>query len=84
MNVFQIIKTLTHVLLTIVIMLFIVTGFGITNYQIDRITYARWSVETYILSDPFKSHHPSHRPAHRTYWFYHRKKTLEKVNSPEP
>ncbi len=34
MNVFQIIKTLTYVLLTIVIMLFIATGFGITNYQI--------------------------------------------------
>ena len=34
MNVLQIIKTLTHVLLTIVIMLFIATGFGITNYQI--------------------------------------------------
>ncbi len=34
MNVFQIIKTLTHVLLTIVIILFIATGFGITNYQI--------------------------------------------------
>jgi len=34
MNVLQIIKTLTHVLLTIVIILFVVTGFGITNYQI--------------------------------------------------
>jgi len=34
MNVLQIIKTLTHVLLTIVIILFIATGFGITNYQI--------------------------------------------------
>jgi hypothetical protein len=27
-------KTLTHVLLTIVIILFIFTGFGISNYQI--------------------------------------------------
>jgi len=34
MNVKQIIKTLTHVLLTIVIIIFIVTGFGISNYQI--------------------------------------------------
>jgi len=34
MNILQIIKTLTHVLLTIVIILFIATGFGITNYQI--------------------------------------------------
>jgi hypothetical protein len=34
MNVLQIIKTLTHVLLTIVIIIFIVTGFGISDYQI--------------------------------------------------
>jgi Ni,Fe-hydrogenase I cytochrome b subunit len=34
MNILQIIKTLTHVLLTIVIIIFIVTGFGISNYQI--------------------------------------------------
>jgi hypothetical protein len=34
MNLLQIIKTLTHVLLTIVIIIFIVTGFGISNYQI--------------------------------------------------
>jgi hypothetical protein len=34
MNILQIIKTLTHVLLTIVIIIFIVTGFGIYNYQI--------------------------------------------------
>ena len=34
MNLLRIIKTLTHVLLTIIIILFIITGFGITNYQI--------------------------------------------------
>jgi hypothetical protein len=34
MNVLRTIKTLTHVLLTIVIIIFIVTGFGISNYQI--------------------------------------------------
>ncbi len=34
MNLLRIIKTLTHVLLTSIIVLFIITGFGITNYQI--------------------------------------------------
>ena len=34
MNVLQTIKTLTHVFLTIVIISFIITGFGISNYQI--------------------------------------------------
>jgi hypothetical protein len=34
MNVIQTIKTLTHVLLTVVIIIFIFTGFGISNYQI--------------------------------------------------
>ena len=34
MNLLRIIKTLTHILLTIIIILFIITGFGITNYQI--------------------------------------------------
>jgi hypothetical protein len=34
MNLLRIIKTLTHVLLTSIIILFIITGFGITNYQI--------------------------------------------------
>jgi hypothetical protein len=34
MNVIQTIKTLTHVLLTVVIIIFIITGFGISNYQI--------------------------------------------------
>jgi hypothetical protein len=34
MNMLRIIQTLTHVLLTIVIILFILTGLGITNYQI--------------------------------------------------
>ncbi|HUT00618.1 MAG TPA: hypothetical protein VMY59_09905 [Candidatus Thermoplasmatota archaeon] len=34
MKVLQIIKTLTHVLLTIVIISSIVTGLGISNYQI--------------------------------------------------
>jgi hypothetical protein len=34
MKVLQIIKTLTHVLITIVIIIFIITGFGISNYQI--------------------------------------------------
>jgi hypothetical protein len=34
MNVLKITHTLIHVLLIIVIILFILTGFGITNYQI--------------------------------------------------
>jgi len=34
MNALQIIKTFTHILLTIVIIIFIVTGFGISHYQI--------------------------------------------------
>ncbi|MCX6662185.1 MAG: hypothetical protein NTY91_06510 [Euryarchaeota archaeon] len=34
MNIFRTMKTLTHMLLTIVIILFIFTGFGISNYQI--------------------------------------------------
>jgi hypothetical protein len=34
MHPLKIIKTLTHVLLTVVIILFIISGFGITNYQI--------------------------------------------------
>lgn len=33
MNILRIMKTLTHVLLTIVIIIFIITGFGISNYQ---------------------------------------------------
>jgi thiosulfate reductase cytochrome b subunit len=34
MNTFKVIKTLTHALLTGVILIFIITGFGISNYQI--------------------------------------------------
>jgi hypothetical protein len=34
MELLKVIKTTTHLLLTIVIILFILTGFGITNYQI--------------------------------------------------
>lgn len=34
MNTFKVIKTLTHALLTVVILIFIITGFGISNYQI--------------------------------------------------
>jgi hypothetical protein len=34
MEAVKIIKTITHILLAIVIILFILTGFGITNYQI--------------------------------------------------
>jgi cytochrome b subunit of formate dehydrogenase len=34
MKLLQIIKTLTHILLTIVIIIFIITGFGISHYQI--------------------------------------------------
>jgi len=34
MKILRIIKTLTHVLLTVVIIIFIITGFGISNYQI--------------------------------------------------
>ena len=34
MKVLQIIKTLTHILLTIVIIIFIITGFGISHYHI--------------------------------------------------
>jgi len=33
-KILRIIKTLTHVLLTVVIIIFIITGFGISNYQI--------------------------------------------------
>ena len=33
-DIFRIIKTLTHVLLTIIIILFIISGFGITNYRL--------------------------------------------------
>jgi len=40
MDIFRIIKTLTHVLLTIIIILFIISGFGITNYHlIETITF---------------------------------------------
>lgn len=34
MNLLKVSKTITHMLLTVVIILFITTGFGITNYQI--------------------------------------------------
>jgi hypothetical protein len=34
MNTLKVIKTLTHALLTVVILIFIITGFGISNYQI--------------------------------------------------
>jgi hypothetical protein len=34
MNTLKVMKTLTHVLLTVVIIIFIITGFGISNYQI--------------------------------------------------
>jgi hypothetical protein len=34
MNILPLMKTLTHVFLTIISILFIVTGFGISNYQI--------------------------------------------------
>ena len=34
MNTLKVIKTLTHALLTVVIIIFIITGFGISNYQI--------------------------------------------------
>ncbi len=34
MKILHIIKTLTHVLLTVVIIIVIITGFGISNYQI--------------------------------------------------
>jgi phosphotransferase system glucose/maltose/N-acetylglucosamine-specific IIC component len=34
MKVLQTLKTLTHILLTIVIIMFIITGFGISQYQI--------------------------------------------------
>jgi hypothetical protein len=34
MNAIWIIKTLTHVTLTVIIIMFIITGFGISNYQI--------------------------------------------------
>ena len=34
MNLLRILKTLIHALLTIVSILFIITGFGISNYQI--------------------------------------------------
>jgi len=34
MNTLKVMKTLTHVLLTVVILIFIITGFGISNYQI--------------------------------------------------
>jgi len=33
-KILRIIKTLTHVLLFVVIIIFIITGFGISNYQI--------------------------------------------------
>ncbi len=46
MNVPQIIKTLTHVLLTVVVIIFIITGFGISNYQtIESLTFG-------VLSKP--------------------------------
>jgi ABC-type uncharacterized transport system permease subunit len=34
MKILRIMKTLTHVLLTVVIITFIITGFGISNYHI--------------------------------------------------
>ena len=34
MKILRIMKALTHVLLTVVIIIFIITGFGISNYQI--------------------------------------------------
>ncbi|MFH1101260.1 MAG: hypothetical protein V1726_04390 [Methanobacteriota archaeon] len=34
MNLLQVIKTGTHLLLTIVIIILIITGLGITNYQV--------------------------------------------------
>jgi len=34
MKLFQIFKTLIHLLLTVVIIIFIITGFGISHYQI--------------------------------------------------
>ncbi len=47
MEIFRIIKTLTHVLLTIIIILFIISGFGITNYRfIESITFGALSKPT--------------------------------------
>lgn len=46
MHIFELTKTLTHILLTIVIILFIVTGFGITNFRIVE------SLTLGILSKP--------------------------------
>jgi hypothetical protein len=34
MKILRVIKTLIHMLLTMVIIIFIITGFGISNYQI--------------------------------------------------
>jgi hypothetical protein len=34
MNIIPILKTATHILLTFVSILFIITGFGISNYQV--------------------------------------------------
>jgi len=34
MNTLRVTKTLTHVLLSVVIIIFFITGFGISNYQI--------------------------------------------------
>lgn len=43
-DIFRIIKTLTHVLLTIIIILFIISGFGITNFRlIEAITFGALS-----------------------------------------
>jgi len=40
----QIIKIITHILLTVVIILFIITGYGITNYHIiETITFGALS-----------------------------------------
>lgn len=45
-RILQYTKTLTHILLTIVIILFIITGFGITNYRVvESLTFG-------ILSKP--------------------------------
>jgi len=46
MHILELTKTLTHILLTIVIILFIVTGFGITNFRIVE------SLTLGILSKP--------------------------------
>jgi hypothetical protein len=40
MKIIKVVKILTHILLTILIILFIITGYGITNYHlIETITF---------------------------------------------